>query len=291
MSPFHAHGPSAVQAHAVNRSCAPVSVPPPVAPSYFLPPQPQPQPVVVQHRHGDRDVDVVPQPQPQPQPLTSVRYVVTSGPEAHGPGPAQYTIIVPASATGHRVDTATAAAVTSEPGTGEEEVESSTPTPSPPLVSPRPPKVRVASWRCRYCSYATYSSNNLQRHERAHTGVKPYACPTCAYRSARSDDLAKHVARHGKDLARGPRTVDCPVVGCGYSTGDHVAYRQHKASHRDARVTPPTDPGAHAAAAMALMAVSPMSPLRTDVLAGGDRCSDGGLAAAVHGTLVDVAAE
>ena len=39
--------------------------------------------------------------------------------------------------------------------------------------------------RCRFCPYSSESPINVSRHERSHTGVKPFACVHCTYRSAR----------------------------------------------------------------------------------------------------------
>ena len=39
---------------------------------------------------------------------------------------------------------------------------------------------------CKFCPYSSESPINVTRHERTHTGVKPFACQHCAYRSARS---------------------------------------------------------------------------------------------------------
>ena len=58
------------------------------------------------------------------------------------------------------------------------------------------PSRRSGDAKCRFCSYKTASLVNLARHERTHTGERPYACTLCSYRSARSDDLAKHI-RYG----------------------------------------------------------------------------------------------
>ncbi|PKU26724.1 krueppel-like factor 15 [Limosa lapponica baueri] len=45
-------------------------------------------------------------------------------------------------------------------------------------------------------------SDELSRHKRSHSGVKPYQCAACEKKFARSDHLAKHVKIH-----RGQRTL------------------------------------------------------------------------------------
>ena len=39
-------------------------------------------------------------------------------------------------------------------------------------------------------------SDELSRHRRSHSGVKPYQCPVCEKKFARSDHLSKHVKVH-----------------------------------------------------------------------------------------------
>lgn len=49
-------------------------------------------------------------------------------------------------------------------------------------------------------------SDELSRHKRSHSGVKPYQCPACEKKFARSDHLAKHLKIHrGKPCS--PRTL------------------------------------------------------------------------------------
>ena len=86
-----------------------------------------------------------------------------------------------------------------------------------------PPRVK-----CAFCAYESSSSNNVVRHERTHTGVKPFACHFCAYRSTRSDDLAKHVMRHGVK----PRLYTCDH--CSYVSVDVSNLRRHERTHGQA---------------------------------------------------------
>jgi hypothetical protein len=81
--------------------------------------------------------------------------------------------------------------------------------------------------KCRFCPYSSESPINVTRHERSHTGLKPFACTHCSYRSARSDDLAKHILRHSA------KAVDKPFkcTKCPYATIDVSNYRRHERSH------------------------------------------------------------
>ena len=126
---------------------------------------------------------------------------------------------------------------------------------SPSVVQPRG---KVTS--CRFCPYVSTSSINVKRHERAHTGDKPFGCAHCTYRSARyvvgvplrectrtmalvhrhslscvgrSDDLKKHTLRHS--LGTGEFPHKC--CRCTYACLDLSNYKRHLRAHerRDCR--------------------------------------------------------
>jgi len=51
---------------------------------------------------------------------------------------------------------------------------------------------------CRWCSRPFVDNSSLARHERSHSGWKPYQCPyilTCGKRFAESNNLKQHVVR------------------------------------------------------------------------------------------------
>ncbi|KAH6954792.1 hypothetical protein DER45DRAFT_596627 [Fusarium avenaceum] len=50
--------------------------------------------------------------------------------------------------------------------------------------------------RCAYCERVFTKEEHLKRHERAHTGERPFKCHKCGRSYARSDVLFRHVQRH-----------------------------------------------------------------------------------------------
>uniref|UniRef100_A0A8H7KAC5 C2H2-type domain-containing protein n=1 Tax=Bionectria ochroleuca TaxID=29856 RepID=A0A8H7KAC5_BIOOC len=60
--------------------------------------------------------------------------------------------------------------------------------------------------RCSYCQKAFLKTEHLLRHERSHTGEKPYPCNKCGRRYARSDVLLRHVKFfHSQEKLSGPQ--------------------------------------------------------------------------------------
>ncbi|KAL0204021.1 hypothetical protein M9458_002039, partial [Cirrhinus mrigala] len=53
-------------------------------------------------------------------------------------------------------------------------------------------------YKCMWegCTWKFARSDELTRHFRKHTGVKPFQCPDCDRTFSRSDHLALHKKRH-----------------------------------------------------------------------------------------------
>jgi hypothetical protein len=88
--------------------------------------------------------------------------------------------------------------------------------------------------KCQYCDYHSDSANNILRHERSHTGEKPFGCTFCPYRSARSDDLNKHMQRHSTRKLK-----PCTAPGCTFATPDSAVFRRHMKARHPAGVPAP----------------------------------------------------
>lgn len=59
---------------------------------------------------------------------------------------------------------------------------------------PTPPKKK----QCRFCSSVFKSNTDLRRHERIHTGEKPFSCSVCKKSFNRKGNMEKHMGTHFK---------------------------------------------------------------------------------------------
>ncbi|EXJ75426.1 uncharacterized protein A1O5_02122 [Cladophialophora psammophila CBS 110553] len=71
--------------------------------------------------------------------------------------------------------------------------------------------------QCRFCQKGFSKGEHLRRHERSHTGVKPYQCKECKRSFSRQDSLARHeklhLRRRSADDASSPTgSVDKPAT-------------------------------------------------------------------------------
>ena len=55
---------------------------------------------------------------------------------------------------------------------------------------------RIYKFQCSHCDKKFQSSTAMKKHERLHTGEKPYACKVCDYRCSDSSNLRKHERKH-----------------------------------------------------------------------------------------------
>lgn len=78
--------------------------------------------------------------------------------------------------------------------------------------------------QCLYCSYTSSLKCNLLRHERTHTGEKPFPCPHCNFRCSQNSDLKKHIRIH-----TGEKPFACSH--CPYRSSRKESLRSHMRTH------------------------------------------------------------
>lgn len=81
--------------------------------------------------------------------------------------------------------------------------------------------------RCRFCSNLYQKKEHLERHERIHTGDKPFACARCNRTFSRNDSLMRHERVHanksGTEKSR--KALSSPVRE-GSHASDHPSRSQ-----------------------------------------------------------------
>ena len=83
---------------------------------------------------------------------------------------------------------------------------------------------------CKQCSFKTYISAHLARHQRIHTGEKPHKCPHCDYSSNQRGNLVTHLRTHS-----GNKPYKCPE--CDYAAAHNVTLKGHiRATHPEYNV-------------------------------------------------------
>jgi len=83
---------------------------------------------------------------------------------------------------------------------------------------------------CRFtgCTWRFSRSDELSRHERTHTGLRPFPCNVCGRAFSRGDHLRTHLRTHS-----GERPFVCYVCGRAFARGDER--KRHMTVHSDRR--------------------------------------------------------
>ncbi|KIW79268.1 hypothetical protein Z517_05880 [Fonsecaea pedrosoi CBS 271.37] len=75
--------------------------------------------------------------------------------------------------------------------------------------------------KCLYCDRKFGKAEHLKRHQRAHTGEKPFKCSHCGREYARSDVLMRHIRNHHSTSDR--EIVASPPLTDSHTDGDKLA--------------------------------------------------------------------
>lgn len=93
------------------------------------------------------------------------------------------------------------------------------------------PKMAKKLKQCRFCSSTFKSNTDLARHERIHTGEKPFSCTICHKQFNRKGNMEKHVTTHfkGADRATLLKAKQSEFVcDCGKGFKSRGFYLRHK---------------------------------------------------------------
>ena len=74
---------------------------------------------------------------------------------------------------------------------------------------------------CGYCGNRFPERRTLVKHERCHTGEKPYACDQCDFRCSSSSSLCQHKRRRHDPTESGRKHI-CEQCGKGFYTRDNL---------------------------------------------------------------------
>ncbi|XP_003745205.1 zinc finger protein 394-like [Galendromus occidentalis] len=77
---------------------------------------------------------------------------------------------------------------------------------------------------CKYCSYSTVQRTHLARHERSHTGERPFKCQFCSYKATLKTCLINHERTH-----TGEKPYKCKF--CNYCASQKVTLERHQKTH------------------------------------------------------------
>ena len=79
---------------------------------------------------------------------------------------------------------------------------------------------------CGYCGNRFPERRTLVKHERCHTGEKPYACDSCDFRCSSSSSLCQHKRRRHDPTESGRKHI-CEQCGKGFYTRDNLKVLLH----------------------------------------------------------------
>ena len=70
------------------------------------------------------------------------------------------------------------------------------------LMTPQPQTTPNSeyTYTCAICGKGFHFPSHMERHNRIHSGIKPFACKFCGRRFATKGNMQSHIVTHYKDL-------------------------------------------------------------------------------------------
>ena len=99
------------------------------------------------------------------------------------------------------------------------------------------PSIKKKMKQCRFCPSTFKSNTDLTRHERIHTGEKPFGCHVCGKQFNRKGNMEKHVTTHFKGTEKAQQlkhqltNSQLFVCDCGKSFRSRGFYLRHMKRH------------------------------------------------------------
>ncbi|XP_070397438.1 protein krueppel-like isoform X1 [Dermacentor albipictus] len=81
--------------------------------------------------------------------------------------------------------------------------------------------IRSRVLHCRFCNYTALYHSLLLRHERIHTGDRPYQCPSCLKRFVQKSHLETHLRLHSGERPYRCRQC-CRTFAAASALASHV---------------------------------------------------------------------
>ncbi|KAF7886179.1 hypothetical protein EAF00_010282 [Botryotinia globosa] len=92
----------------------------------------------------------------------------------------------------------------------ESQRQSTTTVTTTPTPTPTPTQRKYTGMDCRFCQKSFSKGEHLRRHERSHTGSRPFVCKECRRPFARQDSLARHERLHTRRESNYPNYPSPP---------------------------------------------------------------------------------